>query len=181
MARGEAMGYWRGSLNLARGLRGFFLGAVGGGLAPVVVLGGSVVFNWLIHDPSAFDRRLDVAWLKEMLPTEVVGCATFCAAAGWTAYAPARRTNFARSLCSVFLLTFAMYFATWLVLESMDLNPRRLKGDPFPTLDLPELVFLVASPLAAAALLTLAPMVWRAKNEESPSPKAMCSGRLFDS
>ena len=140
----------RSKLNPVRGVFAAVVGALVGGVAPIVVLAAGTVIRWWITGASEFDRRYDIGWVRNALPGPVVGCATICAARRAT-FAPRGRYRFARSLAVI----TAISLGVWLVVGSMELTPRRLKGIEHPMFYPSEWMLLMGPPIAAAVMMTV--------------------------
>jgi hypothetical protein len=142
----------RSSLAFSRGLLAAILCGLGGAVASVAVALGFTVCRWLVSGTTEYDRlRIDLRSLESDMVIPIIGCAIVFACAGWATFAPAGTYRFARSLVVVFLVSVAL----WYVIGSMELTPRRYRGIEHPLLYASELIVLMASPMLAAALLTV--------------------------
>lgn len=115
---------------------------------------GRVYAQWQIEDATAFARGSDLSNSREELIVPFVGCAIFCACAGWATFAPAGRHSFAFSLVVVFAVSVVLLWVSTLVLPT---PPPRYKSDPhpLPMFTPPIAVFLFIGPVIAAAGLTV--------------------------
>ena len=142
--------------DLSRGLRATISSGVVGAVAPIAALYGLAVVRWWVTGASPFDRRYDIASIRDALPGPVVGCATVCACAAWATYAPRGGFRFARTLAIVALISLGLWCVLgWGVSWGLELTPRRLKGVEHPIFYPSELFFLLGPPIVAAAVVSM--------------------------
>ena len=157
-------------LDFARGGCAALILGILGAVAPVTLMFGVTVAGWLLFGSSGWDRRYDLAWLRDRMGGPMLGCATVFAAAGWATFAPPDRRRFTPTLLLISLSSLGL----WAVLTSLPLKPTRLKGIDHPEFYPTELLLIIGPPIVVAVGLSLI------RDRRASLPKPPVRDEYFD-
>jgi hypothetical protein len=157
-----------------RGILAAMLGALGGALTPITILGSFTVCRWYFEGTPAIDRQWDLDRFQGKLLWPVIAFATVSSCAAWATVAPRGTYRFAKTLAIVFSVSLPLWFAPLL----LGLSPRQpRKSADHPAIYRSELVVMIGAPLIATALLTAIRIYGsRAGRAQKPPQSSISSG-----
>ncbi|QDT99396.1 hypothetical protein [Gimesia aquarii] len=93
---------------IMRGMIAGLIGALVGGVVPLVLISLYTITSWYFHNTYEIDRQADIAYWRNEVVYPILGVAIYFGLAAWATYTPKGNYRFTKTLAILFFLSIPL-------------------------------------------------------------------------